>query len=256
MSKQNSERFDYDLEASNTFTLKGEEETQIEQSTKLEIETNKRHQKASNSHSSIVINNLTNYSFGFSEHILNSEENDINESKMDIIGTFKKNKSNMTPKSRKCDSVVKITLTKLRKSQKAKRLAKEASNSQKITKDPNISDKAIENLNESTSNNKEEISEENKMELENEIKKDEKDEKEKEKEKEFNNMKENILDELIDMNSENEECDIKKKEDNDVNNNIQEEIKDKSSDMFIEPEKIDLFNQEKEKKEENEVISQ
>ena len=208
MSKQNSERFDFDLEASNTFTLKGEEETQMEQSTKLEIETNKRHQKASNSHSSIIINNLTNYSFGFSEHLLNSEENDINESKMDIIGTFKKNKSNMTPKSRKCDSVVKITLTKLRKSQKAKRLTKEASNSPKLNKEPITNDKAIENLNESTSINKEEISEENKMELENEIKKDE---KEKEKEKEFNDMKESILDELMDMNSENEECDIKER---------------------------------------------
>ena len=43
MNKQSSEKIDFDLEASNAFTLKGEDETQIEQSTKLEIETNKTH---------------------------------------------------------------------------------------------------------------------------------------------------------------------------------------------------------------------
>ena len=259
MSKQNSERFDFDLEASNTFTLKGEEETQIEQSSKLDIETNKKHPKASNSHnshSSIVINNLTNYSFGYSEHILNSEENDINEAKLDIIGTFKKNKPRISPKSRKCDSVVKIQLTKIRKSKKAQRSSKESQNSKKVDKEPNISDKAIENLIETSSINKDEISEENKMDVENDIKTDEK-----EKEKEINNEEEIHDDILEDMNSENGECDMKQKEDINVNNvnniNIQEEIKDKSSDMFIEPEKnSNLFPQEKEKIEENEVISQ
>ena len=260
MSKQNSERFDFDLEASNTFTLKGEEETQIEQSSKLDIETNKKHPKASNSHnshSSIVINNLTNYSFGYSEHILNSEENDINnEAKLDIIGTFKKNKPRISPKSRKCDSVVKIQLTKIRKSKKAQRSSKESQNSKKVDKEPNISDKAIENLIETSSINKDETSEENKMDVENDIKTDEK-----EKEKEFNNEEE-IHDDIIeDINSANGESDMKQKEDIDVNNvnniNIQEEIKDKSSDMFIEPEKnTNLFPQEKEKIEENEVISQ
>ena len=227
MSKQNSERFDFDLEASNTFTLKGEEETQIEQSSKLDIETNKKHPKASNSHnshSSIVINNLTNYSFGYSEHILNSEENDINEAKLDIIGTFKKNKPRISPKSRKCDSVVKIQLTKIRKSKKAQRSSKESQNSKKADKEPNISDKAIENLIETSSINKDEISEENKMDVENDIKTDEK-----EKEKEINNEEE-IHDDIIeDINSENGECDMKQKEDIDVNNvnniNIQEEIK-------------------------------
>ena len=122
----------------------------VEKTTRIEIETNKRHQKASNSHSSIVINNLTNYSFGFSEHKLNSEENDINnESKNDIIGSFQRNKNNITQK-RKCDSVVKIKLTKMKKSKIVNTPRIETLNFKKVNKEVNLSDKEIENLIESS----------------------------------------------------------------------------------------------------------
>ena len=258
MSKQNSERYDFDLEASNAFTLKGEEETQIEQSTRIEIETNKRHQKASNSHSSIVINNLTNYSFGFSEHKLNSEENDINnESKNDIIGSFQRNKNNITQK-RKCDSVVKIKLTKMKKSKTVVNTPRiETPNFKKVNKEVNLCDKEIENLNESSSVNKDEGSEENKMELELIENKEENKENEfkKEEEKE-SNMDESIHEDFVHFGSENLEFDRKIKEYLNNNDEIQKENKDKdiSNDMIIEPEKTDIFTQEI--KEKNEIITE
>ena len=257
MSKQNSERYDFDLEASNAFTLKGEEETQIEQSTRIEIETNKRHQKSSNSHSSIVINNLTNYSFGFSEHKLNSEENDINnESKNDIIGSFQRNKNNITQK-RKCDSVVKIKLTKMKKSKIVNTPRIETPNFKKVNKEVNLSDKEIENLIESSSVNKDEVSEENKMELDLIENKEENKENEfkKEEEKE-SNMDESIHEDFVHFGSENLEFDRKIKEYLNNNDEIQKENKDKdiSNDMIIEPEKTDIFTQEI--KEKNEIITE
>ena len=254
MSKQNSERYDFDLEASNAFTLKGEEETQIEQSTRIEIETNKRHQKASNSHSSIVINNLTNYSFGFSEHKLNSEENDINnESKNDLIGTFQRTKNNVTPKGRKCDSVVKIKVTKMKKS----KTAIETPHFRNVNKDVNLCDKELENLIESSFVNKDQISEENKMELDLvENKEDNKENEFKKEEEKESNMEESLHEDIIHFGSENLEYDKKIKEYLNTDDEIQKEIKDISSDMIIEPEKVDnIFSPEKEEKNESEVIT-
>ena len=253
MSRQNSERYDYDLEASNVFTLKGEEETQIEQSSKIEIETNKKCQKASNSHSSIIINNLTNYSFGFSENILNSEEkeNDINnESKMDIIGSFKKTKNNITQKSRKCDSVVKIKLTKMKKPKFVESSGKETPNFRLKNKDDvNLSDKEMDNLIEISSVTKDQNNERNKIELDLlEIKEENKENKKEEKEKE-SNMEESIHEDIENFCSENIECDKKIKEDLDFNDIIQKENKDISTDMIIEPEKTEISTQEKEDKE-------
>ena len=109
-----SVQIDFDLEASNAFTLKGDEEAQMEFSSKIEIENNKKHSRATNSHQSIKISNLTNYSFG--HKLINDESDNDNDSEIDnndIIGTFKKN--NILPKTRKCDSVVKIKLTKMKK---------------------------------------------------------------------------------------------------------------------------------------------
>ena len=240
MNKQSSEKLDFDLEASNAFTLKGEDETQIEQSTKLEIETNKSHKKPSDSHSSIRIKNLTNFSFGICEHKF-SEENDINEDELDIIGNFKKDKNKISTKERKCDSVVKIKLTKNNKGKIIKVSKKEITNLKTINKDVNICDKELDNLIESTNMNNDEPSEENKMELENE---------EKKEEKAFN-LEESIQEENILSNSENVESDKKIKEDFDTNVS-HEEIKDNSSDMIIEQEKDINSNCDKEKDKEKE----
>ena len=270
MSRQNSEKIDFDLEASNAFTLKGEEETQIDQSTRIEIETNKKHQRATNSQRSIRINNLTNYSFGISESKLNDEENDINETKIDLIGTFKKNKNNVIPKERKCDSVVKIKFTKMKKAKMAKASGKGNSKSKNLTEVVQLCDKEIDNLIESSSMNKDEASEENKMDLDLIEKKDDNKEKEMERDMKDLIIEESAFDDNLNNNGENIECDQKMKEDidmNNVNDVFQEEnnIKDKISDMIIEPEKIEDFTKEKEngndifnnsQKEENNVINE
>ena len=93
MSKNNSEKIESELEASNVFTLKGEDETQIEQSAKIEIETNKKFQEPPDSQNEIIITNLSNYSFGIPEHEYSSENGEFNEPKKDLIGNFKKNKN-------------------------------------------------------------------------------------------------------------------------------------------------------------------
>ena len=154
MSKQNSEKIDFDLEASNAFTLKGDEEAQMEFSSKIEIENNKKHSRATNSHQSIKISNLTNYSFG--HKLINDESDNDNDSEIDnndIIGTFKK-----------CDSVVKIKLTKMKKRAFLER-KNDIKNLRVDIKDTNmkmnikgtmnkISDKELDNLIEHSTNNK------------------------------------------------------------------------------------------------------
>ena len=266
MSKPNSERFDIDLEASNAFTLKGEEENQMEMPTRIEIETNKKNQRATNSHRSIKINNLTNYTFGICESKFNEEDSaDINDNNIDIIGTFKKTKNNIIPKERKCESIVKIKFTKMKKSNIIKAPVKPNTKSNNIGQNNiKLCDKEIEKLLESSSINKDEVSEENKMELDLlENKEDNKEKRIKQKEKEFK-MEEGVHEELENYSSENE-FDKKEREDLDVNHIVEEEInvnKFNSSDMIIEPERNDIFTHEKEEdailnsqKDENNMIN-
>ena len=210
MSRQNSERYDFDLEASNAFTLKGEDETQIEQSSKIEIETNRRPQRPTNSHRSIKINSLTNFSFGFSEHINEIEDGDINEIKRDLIGSFKKNKNNVIPNKRKCDSVVKIKVLK---------------NNEKNEENNaiNIEDNETNNI----KNNKEEITfdnDENKENKENE----DNNIIEKENEENENNIKikEDIIKEELGKKEEN---DIKEEENKEETKEENKEVIDKKS---------------------------
>ena len=241
MSKNNSEKIESELEASNVFTLKGEDETQIEQSAKIEIETNKKCQEPPDSQNEIIITNLSNYSFGIPEHEYSSENGEFNEPKKDLIGNFKKNKNSIIPKERKYDSVVKIKFTKNNRGKIIKVLRKGAIDPKVINNNLNINDKEIDNLLEVTNTNIEnnyEPSEGNKMELENEEKKEEK----------ILNAEESIQDEIENSISEHAEFDKKVKEDFDTNISHEvNNIKDNSSDMIIEPDNSDEHDKENEK---------
>ena len=226
MSRQNSERYDFDLEASNAFTLKGEDETQIEQSSKIEIETNRRPQRPTNSHRSIKINSLTNFSFGFSEHINEIEDGDINEIKRDLIGSFKKNKNNVIPNKRKCDSVVKIKVLKNRRGKILKINGQDFINSKNI-EGVKICDKELDNLIDSTLNSKGETIEENKMEIDIIENKDDNKENEEKKDDKVVHIDESISNDDI-ANSASDIIKIT----NDINT-IHEENKDNSSDIMI-----------------------
>ena len=241
MSKNNSEKIESELEASNVFTLKGEDETQIEQSAKIEIETNKKFQEPPDSQNEIIITNLSNYSFGIPEHEYSSENGEFNEPKKDLIGNFKKNKNSIIPKERKYDSVVKIKFTKNNRGKIIKVLRKGSIDPKVINNNMNINDKEIDNLLEVTNTNIEnndEPSEGNKMELENEEKKVEK----------IFHAEESIQDEIENSISEHAEFDKKVKEDFDTNISHEvNNIKDNSSDMIIEPDNSDEHEKENEK---------
>ena len=241
MSKNNSEKIESELEASNVFTLKGEDETQIEQSAKIEIETNKKFQEPPDSQNEIIITNLSNYSFGIPEHEYSSENGEFNEPKKDLIGNFKKNKNSIIPKERKYDSVVKIKFTKNNRGKIIKVLRKGSIDPKVINNNMNINDKEIDNLLEVTNTNIEnndEPSEGNKMELENEEKKVEK----------IFHAEESIQDEIDNSISEHAEFDKKIKEDFDTNISHEvNNIKDNSSDMIIEPDNSDEHEKDNEK---------
>ena len=241
MSKNNSEKIESELEASNVFTLKGEDETQIEQSAKIEIETNKKFQEPPDSQNEIIITNLSNYSFGIPEHEYSSENGEFNEPKKDLIGNFKKNKNSIIPKERKYDSVVKIKFTKNNRGKIIKVLRKGSIDPKVINNNMNINDKEIDNLLEVTNTNIEnndEPSEGNKMELEHEEKKEEK----------IFHAEESIQDEIENSISEHAEFDKKVKEDFDTNISHEvNNIKDNSSDMIIEPDNSDEHEKENEK---------
>jgi len=249
MSKNNSEKIESELEASNVFTLKGEDETQIEQSAKIEIETNKKFQEPPDSQNEIIITNLSNYSFGIPEHEYSSENGEFNEPKKDLIGNFKKNKNSIIPKERKYDSVVKIKFTKNNRGKIIKVLRKGSIDPKVINNNMNINDKEIDNLLEVTNTNIEnndEPSEGNKMELEHEEKKEEK----------ILNAEESIQDEIENSISEHAEFDKKVKEDFDTNISHEvNNIKDNSSDMIIEPDNSDEHEKENEKDNEKELYN-
>ena len=249
MSKNNSEKIESELEASNVFTLKGEDETQIEQSAKIEIETNKKFQEPPYSQNEIIITNLSNYSFGIPEHEYSSENGEFNEPKKDLIGNFKKNKNSIIPKERKYDSVVKIKFTKNNRGKIIKVLRKGSIDPKVINNNMNINDKEIDNLLEVTNTNIEnndEPSEGNKMELEHEEKKEEK----------IFHTEESIQDEIENSISEHAEFDKKVKEDFDTNISHEvNNIKDNSSDMIIEPDNSDEHEKENEKDNEKELYN-
>ena len=249
MSKNNSEKIESELEASNVFTLKGEDETQIEQSAKIEIETNKKFQEPPDSQNEIIITNLSNYSFGIPEHEYSSENGEFNEPKKDLIGNFKKNKNSIIPKERKYDSVVKIKFTKNNRGKIIKVLRKGSIDPKVINNNMNINDKEIDNLLEVTNTNIEnndEPSEGNKMELEHEEKKEEK----------IFHAEESIQDEIENSISEHAEFDKKVKEDFDTNISHEvNNIKDNSSDMIIEPDNSDEHEKENEKDNEKELYN-
>ena len=248
MSRNSSEKRESYLEESKAFTLKGEEENIFEESAKIEIETNKKAPEPIDNANDIIITNLTNYSFGIPEHQYSNENDEFNESGKDLIENFKKSKRSITPKMRKCDSVVKIKLTKNNRDKIFKLSKEDVINMKIINKNVNISDKEIDSLLEMTNLNNENIdepSEDNKMELENEEKKEEK----------IYHVEESIQDDNVNISSENAEYDKKVKEDYDMNimrevNSIN--VKESSSDMIIEPDNSDEHDKEKEKEKEKE----
>ena len=251
MSKNNSEKIESELEASNVFTLKGEDEAQIEQSANIDIETNKKSHEPQDSPNEVIITNLTNYSFGIPEHEheYSSDNGEINESIKGFLGPFQSDKKSISPKRRKYgyDSVLKITFTKNNRGKIIKVLRKELKDKKVLNKNMTINDKEIDNLLEATNtninNNEEEPSEDNKMELENEEKKDQ-----------IINHSDEIVqeenDNSISDHVEHNEFDKKVKDDFN-NNNIN--IKENSSDMIIEPENSDEHEKENANNNENEI---
>ena len=119
------------LEESNQFTLKGEDEVCESpyspysspklDSYKFNIESNKKINLRSSSRRSITINNLTNFSF----RKYNSDDQEIKELKNeDNINTKDKNnfqKVNIIPVQGRSNSIVKITLTKTKKDSSKKK---------------------------------------------------------------------------------------------------------------------------------------
>ena len=109
-----------DLESSKVFSLKGDDDDiQIDQlqlsKSKLEIESNKRFQLWLNSHRSIKIANLSEFSFCGTDHKLLFQESEIKEYKNDEDRFNHFQKISIIPKERKSNSnndIVKITLTK------------------------------------------------------------------------------------------------------------------------------------------------
>ena len=246
MSKNNSEKIESELEASNVFTLKGEDETQIEQSANIDIETNKKSHEPPDSPNEVIITNLTNYSFGIPEHDYSSENGEINESIKGLFGSFEKDKKSISPKRRKYNSVLKITFKK-NNTGKIIKVKKEVINKKVTNKNVTINEKEIDNLLEATNsnienndNNNDEPSEDNKMEIET---------SEKKEQKKFHS--DGIIQEENENSiSEHNEFDKKVKED--LNNNSIN-IKENSSDMIIEQENSDEHEKENEKNNENEI---
>ena len=126
---------DLDLEGSNQFTFKGEDDTyesfQLSGS-KIDIQSDKksRSNKSTSSHHSIKIRNLLEFSFCGNEHKFNLFDNEINSQNRDdvkrvMIEGLKK--INILPMEKKCNNVVKIRFTKAKlnspKSSKSKYMA-------------------------------------------------------------------------------------------------------------------------------------
>ena len=127
--KKNEKVNEIDLEASNQFTLKGEDDIQYEQSSpklesnKIHIESNRKSNARSNSRRSIKINNLTNFSFCSSEHRNNSDDVENKENKIEEKKDFEDNfkKINIIQRERKCNTIVKITVTKTKENSSKKK---------------------------------------------------------------------------------------------------------------------------------------
>ena len=98
---KNEKLFDSNIETSNHFTFKGEEDEIIQfeslqlSSPKIDLDKNRKNNYRSNSQDSIKILNLTDFSFCDTEHKLKFFESDINgnnasEAKKTLIDTFSK----------------------------------------------------------------------------------------------------------------------------------------------------------------------
>ena len=125
MSKCNSSdsKAGDNLAESNQFTLKGDDEIyEIYSSPRLDsykvnVESNKKVSTRSNSRRSIKISNLTNFSF----RKYNSDDQEMkNEDKINITDNNNFQKVNIIPVQGKSNSIVKITLTKTKKSSNKK----------------------------------------------------------------------------------------------------------------------------------------
>ena len=109
-SESKIDKIHLDLEASNQFTLKGDDDIQIDQNqfsgSKIEIESNKKSNVRSNSRRSIKILNLTDFSFR------SNEDRFINEEVFYNINKSEEKKEENLPKRRKWKNIIKIKIAK------------------------------------------------------------------------------------------------------------------------------------------------